>query len=131
MGTSGMGHPHIDARSLEMARIIVKRIDEDPTLIEVAHQYLANEERRYGTLCQASEEWREILTRPWAQVRELLLEESDEGQRLRSSKPFAGIVTEDERLEIIQRFPPPWPSAPFNPRDVPDEVMEQILRDDL
>ena len=40
MKNSGLGHPHIDARSLEMARIIVKRIDEDPNLMKVAHQYL-------------------------------------------------------------------------------------------
>ena len=110
MTKTGIGHPHIDARSLAMARIIVERIDDDPTLIEVAHRYLENEERRHGKLCQASKEWKQILTRPWSQVREILLEDSDEGQRLRSSKPFAGIVTEEERLEIIERYPPPWPS---------------------
>ena len=107
MGKTGIGHPHIDARSLAMAKIIVERIDADPTLIEVAHQDLENEERRRGRLSRARREWKALLTRPWAEVREILLEESDEGQRLRSSKPFAGIVTEDERLELIRRFPPP------------------------
>ena len=92
MASTGVGHPHIDARSLEMVKIIVKRIDADPTFIESAHRFLANEEERYGTLCQASREWKQILTRPWSEIREILLDESDEGQRLRSSKPFAGIV---------------------------------------
>lgn len=130
MAKTGIGHPHIDARTLSMARIIVERIDADRTLIEVAHRYLETEERRRGRLSRASREWKEILTRPRAEVREILLEESDEGQRLRSSKPFAGIVTEEERFEIIRRFPSPWPHVPYEPGDVPDEVMAKILNDE-
>ena len=129
MTRTGIGHPHIDARSLAMARIIVERIDADPTLIEVAHRYLENEERRHGRLCQASREWKNILARPWSEVRKIL-DESDEGQRLRSSKPFAGIVTEEERLAIIARHPPPWPHVPYDPSQVPEEVMAKILNDE-
>ena len=129
MQKTGIGHPHIDARSLAMARIIVERIDADRTLVEVAHRNLENEERRRGQLSRASREWKEILTRPWAQVREILLEESDKGQRLRSSKPFSGIVTEEERLKIIRRFPPPRPHVPFDPDGVPEEVMAKILNE--
>lgn len=130
MKSTGIGHPHLDALSLAMAKIIVQRIDDDPTLIRVAHEYLEDEERRWGQLCEASREWKEILTRPWSEVREILLDESDEGQRLRSSKPFAGIVTEGERLAIIARYPPPWPHVPYDPCAVPDEVMARILDED-
>lgn len=129
MASTGIGHPHIDARSLEMAKIIVKRIDAEPALIERAHQYLADEEARHGSLCQASREWQQILTRPWSEVRKILLDESDEGQRLRSSKPFTGIVTEEERLAIIEQYPPPWPFVPYDPSRVPDEVMARILEE--
>ena len=59
LANTGIGHPHIDARSLAMAKIIVERIDADPTLIEVAHRYLENEQRRRGRLSQASREWKE------------------------------------------------------------------------
>ena len=127
MASTGIGHPHIDARSLAMAKIIVKRIDADPTLMARAHQYLADEERRHGDLCQASLEWKQILTRPWSEIRTILLDESDEGQRLRSSKPFARIVTEQERLAIIAQYPPPWPFVPYDPSRVPDEVMDRVL----
>ena len=64
MAKTGIGHPHIDARSLAMAKIIVKRIDADPWLIEVAHRNLKNEERRRGRHSQLSKEWRGILERP-------------------------------------------------------------------
>ena len=36
----GEGHPHIDRRSLEMARLIVEKIDADPGLFQVAHENL-------------------------------------------------------------------------------------------
>ena len=127
MAKTGIGHPHLDARSLALAKIVVERIDADLTLINVGHRNLENEERRYGQLSRASREWRKILTRPWNEVREFLLRESDEGQRLRSSKPFAGIASEEERLVNIRRFPPPWPYVPYDPRDIPEGPMAKIL----
>lgn len=111
-GQTGIGHPHVDARSVDMARIVVERIDEDRSLISVAHENLARERRLLGKLSNASKEWEQILERPWTEIRAILLEESDEGQRLRSSHPFRGIVTEAERLEIIARHPPPGPHEP-------------------
>ena len=128
-GQAGIGHPRLDARSLAMARIIVERIDEDPTLIEVAHRNLVREERHRGELSKASGEWKELLSRPWAQVRQILLDESEEGQRLRSSRAFAGIVTEEKRLAIVERYPPPWPFMPYDPSQVPKEVMARIIED--
>ena len=68
----------------------------------------------------------EILSRPWAEIREILLGESDEGQRLRSSSPFAGIVGEDERWEVIERHPPPPPLRPITRDDV--ELVKRIHR---
>ena len=111
-GQVGIGHPHIDARSLDMARIVVERIDADPGLFNVAHENLERWRRLHGTLSRANEEWKQLLERPWCEIREILLEESDEGQRLRSTHPFRGIVTEEERLAIIKRHPlPPPPDA--------------------
>ena len=129
MATTGIGHPHIDARSLAMAKLIVEKIDANPSLITHAHEYLAEEKTRHGRLCQASREWKEILSRPWSEIRSILLDESDEGQRLRSSKPFAGIITEEERLGVIRQYPPPPPAIPYDPSQIPDEVMARILSD--
>lgn len=81
---------------------------------------------RTGT-SRASAEWEQILKRPWREVRAIVLEESDEGQRLRSSHPFRGIVTEEERVETIKRHPPPWAHEPFDPSKIPPRVMEEIL----
>ena len=125
----GIGHPHIDARSLDMARIVAERIDADPSLFNIANQNLKRWRRLHGKLSRANEEWVEILKRPWSKIREILLEESDEGQRLRSTAPFVGIVTEEERLESKRQHPPPWPHERYNPAKMPSDVMEKILSD--
>ena len=126
-GQVGIGHPHIDARSLDMAKIVVERIDADPSLFNIAHQNLERWWRLHGTRSRANKEWVGILKRPWSEIRAMLLEESDEGQRLRSSAPFVGIVTEEERVEIMRRHPPPGAHEQYNPAKIPHEVMKKIL----
>ena len=110
-----------------MARIVVEQIDADPTLFNVARENLERWRQLHGTLSRADQEWEEILKRPWREMRAIRLEESDKGQRLRSTAPFAGIVTEEERLAIMRRHPPPWPHEPYDPAGVPPELMERIL----
>ena len=127
-GQIGVGHPHIDARVLDMAKIIAERIDRDPALLDVGRKNLERWRRPDGTANRARDEWEGILARPWPEIRALLLEESDEGQRLRSSHPFAGILTETERIEIMHRHPPPWPHTPWDPSAIDPVLMEKILR---
>ena len=38
------------------------------------------------------------------EVLEILIEDSDEGQRLRQSSPFSGILSQRERLEVFRRY---------------------------
>ena len=53
---SGKGHPHMDRRSLEMARIVVERIDADPTLFRIAHENLERWRQDQGELGLADRE---------------------------------------------------------------------------
>ena len=95
------GHPEIDARVLEMTRITVARIDENPELLRTGRENIERWTRQNdGYLPQCNTEWLDILeTRTWDEIRKMLLEESDEGQRLRSSHPFH-LITQDERRRI-------------------------------
>ena len=54
----GIGHPHIGARSLDMARIVVERIDADPALFNMAHENLKRRRQQYDTLSRANQECR-------------------------------------------------------------------------
>ena len=122
MAKTGNGHPHIDARSLAMAKIIVKRTRRRSD----AHRGRASQPRERGATPRAAPPGKQGVERrscpgPGLKCpRDVLLEESDEGQRLRSSKPCAGFVTEEERLEIFRRFPPSLAAhVPYAPRRGP------------
>ena len=99
---TGYGHPEIDRRVLAMTRIIVRKIDADPTLVRTGLDNIARWTRQKGgyvPLCHA--EWKALIKeRPWRELRAMLLEESDEGQRLRSSHPFTGLITDEERAAV-------------------------------
>lgn len=94
-------HQAIDRRSLEMARRIVEKIDADPHRegLEHARRVCARWVER-GNI--PAREWMAILERPWPEIRRILLEDSDESQRLRQSDPFCGILTPTERWEIYR-----------------------------
>ena len=85
-----------------MARWIAARIEEDPGALERALDWITRL-RASGRDFAAHREWQEILTtKPVAEVVRLLVMENDEGQRLRSSHPFKGIIPDAERLAIIE-----------------------------
>ena len=97
-GRIGRGHPEIDRRSLARARLVVAHVDANPKLIKVGIDNVKRWMRRTDRQRNACDvEWLQLITeRPWQEVRALLLAESEEGQRLRSSQPFAGILTDAE-----------------------------------
>ncbi|MFA5508145.1 MAG: hypothetical protein WC314_03800 [Vulcanimicrobiota bacterium] len=97
-------HQRIDAWSLAMMKEIVARIDRDPARegLERARTTLRKWSEKDRN--PITEEWRELLELPWEELRASLLDEGDEGQRLRSSAPFCGILEPRERLEIFQEY---------------------------
>ena len=85
-----------------MARRIAARIEEEPGIVERALDWITRL-RTAGRDFAAHREWQEILTtKPVGEVARLLVMENDEGQRLRSSHPFKGILPDSERLAIIE-----------------------------
>ncbi len=94
-------HEAIDRRSLTMARRIVAKIDDDPARqgLEHAREVCARWVERGN---RPALEWMEILRRPWAEIRSILLDESEEGKRLRQNSPFCGILTPVERWQIYR-----------------------------
>ena len=86
---------------LRSHREIARKIDADPSLLEIPLQNLDRwRELGGGEDCPASAEWRELLKHPWEQVRALIVADTEESTRLRLSTPFAGILTPEERLKL-------------------------------
>lgn len=105
-----MSHSLIDKRSLELNRLVAEKIRRQPDLMDHVRNRLKqtlNESRLSESCKDALREWQIILlTRTFDEILDILVEDSDDGQRLRQSTPFTGILTQDERLEIFRRHDP-------------------------
>jgi hypothetical protein len=97
-------HQQIDQRSLAMARSIVAKIDRDPAKSGLAKARATCQRWLEQRPLPAFREWLEILGRPWEEIRAVLLDESEMGQRLRQSDPFCGILSPQERWAIYQAY---------------------------
>lgn len=98
-------HRILDARSLAMHVLIVRKIDRDRTLLGIARANIARWEKQRGDAVPWwLAEWRQILERPWLQIAALLTEQSENAIRLRQSTPFAGVLSEAERKRIYAAF---------------------------
>jgi len=98
-------HQLIDQRSLELAKAIVQKIDSDPERkgLRKALSVCIRWYKLHRKAC--IREWLEILkNREWNEIKEILLDPSEEGKRLRQNSPFCGILTPKERWDIYRRF---------------------------
>jgi hypothetical protein len=94
-------HAGIDRRGLTMARRIVAKIDGDAGREGLAHaRKVCARWVEQGNV--PAKEWMIILQRPWPEIRSILLDDSEEGRRLRQSDPFCGILTPAEPWEIYR-----------------------------
>ena len=90
-----------DLISLALHRAVAFRLHSNPNLIQKAKSNL-NGWLSKNPNVQAWLEWQTILeNESLKSVLEIITAETDEGQRLRSSSPFVGIVTKEERRAII------------------------------
>ncbi len=109
-GTGGRqysDHRILDARSLAMHCKIAQKISRNPELLNKAR---ANLERWSAKAPEPKprylREWHEILERPWPEIAEIITSMRDESTRLRSSSPFAGVLSDEEREQVYAAFRP-------------------------
>ena len=101
-----MSHEVLDAASLEMASRIADGLPEHPEWIDFARANLERWSRLNAgvpSLLRCYSEWQKLLERGVSEVRAILTAETDEGQRLRQSTPFAGVLSPREVWEIKAR----------------------------
>ena len=96
-------HQWLDLVNLEMCRAIAEKIRRNPRLMRIPRANLQRWRRMNRGLAQAHREWEMILKRnPLERVLEILTQDNDEGQRLRQSDPFIGILSEEERRAFFK-----------------------------
>lgn len=95
-------HRRLDQRSLALHCLIADKLAANPALLEVAQCNLI---RWRETLRGAwLDEWEALLAGPFDALMAFLREDSETATRLRQSSPFAGILTEQERLAIYESY---------------------------
>lgn len=97
-------HEDIDRRSLALARAVADKIEADPARkgLQKARAVCARWLR--DNPCPAVSEWMDILRNDWPAIRAVLLDETENGKRLRQSNPFCGILSPLERWAIYRQF---------------------------
>src|SRR5262245_8887856 len=95
----------IDRINAAQDRRIAARLRRDTRVLRLARANLKRWMRRDGRTVRSSfQEWNQILTRlSRAEIADFLLSDTPMARRLRQSSPFAGVLTETERLALIRR----------------------------
>ena len=84
---------------------IVQKVSRDPILLDKAKANLSRWSADFdGPKPRYLQEWQEILKKPWPMIAEIMTRMSEDATRLRSSSPFAGILSERERDQIYAAF---------------------------
>jgi len=104
---SHVDHRYHDQVSLELASIVAAGLAAHPEWLALARNNLRRWSERNAdapSLLRCYAEWDKILDRPLDQIVATLLDPSDNGQRLRTNSPFAGVIAFEEVLDIKQRI---------------------------
>ena len=106
-GVSPLGsHAFLDEFALAYHHAVAERLRAEPeAVLERARRNLNRwtDGDAFGPGDLASlEEWRRILDEAdVSRLIEIITDASDDGQRLRSSSPLVGVLSSEERLEIL------------------------------
>ena len=96
-------HEKIDGRNLRMVRAIAEKIDADPLRAGIEHARQVCNRWHTADPRTSSAEWLSILNRPWEEIKQVMLDETDYGNRLRQSDPFCGILSPQERWSFYRK----------------------------
>ena len=100
-----MKHEYLDARSLALHRLIAAKIRNDPVLFEKVRATIGRFRR---IVCANSQpyliEWERAIDQGIDAALALATEESEHATALRQASPFAGILTEPERLAFLAQW---------------------------
>lgn len=96
------GHDLLDERRRRIHMAIADEIDANPGLLGKATANLERWQRQRGHMERGYVEWAAILERPWHEIAAVLRSESEHAIRLRQCSPFAGVLSERERMRIYE-----------------------------
>ena len=101
-------HEVIDERNYEMDQVIADILRQDPSKLDLAVQWMDKflADPNYSIHSKdALGEWRDLIRRRGVEgVLEVLCDRGEEATRMRQSSPFAVLMPQDKRKEILCRY---------------------------
>lgn len=100
-------HEVIDQRSLDLHRVVARDLRADPAKLDLVIAWIERfvDNPEYSPHARDSlTEWVAIIHQGLSKVLDVLEDDSEEGQRLRQSSPFAVIIPPEERARIFSRY---------------------------
>ena len=94
------GHRTAERRSLAYHVIVAERLSEQ--MVEEARERIERLASDGHLHPRYAERWRELLSRPLAEIARAISADDEEGRDLRQNGPFAGVLNEQERRRIIE-----------------------------
>jgi hypothetical protein len=94
------GHRTAERRSLAYHRVVADRLDEQ--LVREARQRIEALSEAGRIHPRYARRWEQLLARPIPEIAEAISSDTQGGRELRQSSPFAGVLNEQERREIIE-----------------------------
>ncbi|MEZ4221793.1 MAG: hypothetical protein R3B13_12750 [Polyangiaceae bacterium] len=89
-----------EERSLELHRIIARRLDSEPHLIDEARARLRRWQASGAMPGHYAAVWLELLAGPRDQLVAILMDAGPRGRELRQATPFAGVVDPRTRWRV-------------------------------
>ena len=92
----------LDLKSLALHELVAQRIRADPRLFSEARDTLERMlDRRCGAPHPYAAAWLAVFDKGLDETLALATADTEQGQAMRSSSPFASILSEDERLDFL------------------------------
>ena len=93
-----------DYRSLELHKLIAAKLKENPRLVNTALENIERWKMKNNFPQPYLDDWLNIINHGLEPLLDFLASETEEAARLRSSSPFTGILTQEERNDIFRLF---------------------------
>jgi hypothetical protein len=103
--------PFLDEVAAEHFRLIAQRMETEPQIVALAldniRRWIARDVYHSGELSTMNE-WRDLLIGSRSRLRQVMLDQNQDACRLRQSSPFAGVLSAEEREDVLSRVEARW-----------------------
>lgn len=96
---------NLDLKSLALHHLVAKKIRSDPLLFVKAHKNLERlAGRSHGAPVVYATAWLAVFDQGLEEALAVATSDTERGQAMRSTSPFCGVLTEDERVKFLNAY---------------------------